>query len=49
MFGRGTRKVTVRGFADAVTRGIRPEMTQVRLPPRGAEWLRVSRDNAKAQ
>ncbi|MFJ5987039.1 hypothetical protein [Lentzea sp. NPDC092896] len=31
MFGRGTRKVTVRGFADAVTRGIRPDMTHLYL------------------
>ena len=31
MFGRGTRKVTVRGFADAVTRGIRPGMTHLYL------------------
>ncbi|SMC53120.1 hypothetical protein SAMN05660733_00297 [Lentzea albidocapillata] len=31
MFGRGTRKVTVSGFADAVTKGIRPDMTHLYL------------------
>lgn len=31
MFGLGKRKVTVRGFADAVARGIRPEMTHLYL------------------
>lgn len=31
MFGRGTKKVTVRGFADAVAQGIRPDMTHLYL------------------